>query len=51
MNHTMVFEQMPIRQAVLKQIVPVVFSQMIALLYSLADTYFVGMLNAPAQTA
>ena len=51
MNRTMVFEQMPVRQAVLKQIIPAVFSQMIALIYSLADTYFVGMLNAPAQTA
>ncbi|WP_458406996.1 MATE family efflux transporter [Anaerotignum sp.] len=51
MNRTMVFETLPVRQAVLKQIIPAVFSQMIALLYSLADTYFVGMLNAPAQTA
>ena len=51
MNRTMVFESMPIHQAVLKQIIPAIFSQMIALLYSLADTYFVGMLNAPAQTA
>ena len=51
MNRTMVFEHMPVRQAVLKQIIPAVFSQMIALIYSLADTYFVGMLNAPAQTA
>ena len=51
MNRTMVFESLPVRQAVLKQIIPAVFSQMIALIYSLADTYFVGMLNAPAQTA
>ena len=51
MNRAMVFESLPVRQAVLKQIIPAVFSQMIALLYSLADTYFVGMLNAPAQTA
>ena len=50
-SRTTIFEQMPIRQAVLKQIIPAVFSQMIALLYSLADTYFVGMLNIPAQTA
>lgn len=46
-----VFASMPIRQAVLKQIIPAVFSQMIALLYNLADTYFVGMLNDPVQTA
>ena len=51
MSRTMVFESLPVRQAVLKQIIPAVFSQTIALIYSLADTYFVGMLNAPAQTA
>ena len=50
-SRTMVFETIPVRQAVLKQIIPAIFSQMIALLYSLADTYFVGMLDAPAQTA
>lgn len=50
-SRTIVFEQMPVRQAVLKQITPAVFSQMISLLYNLADTYFVGMLNDPSQTA
>lgn len=50
-NHTVVFESLPIHRAVLKQILPAIASQMIALLYSLADTYFVGILNAPAQTA
>ncbi|MGN1230414.1 MAG: MATE family efflux transporter [Anaerotignum sp.] len=51
MADTMVFEVLPVRQAVLKQILPAIASQMIALLYSLADTYFVGILNVPAQTA
>ncbi len=50
-HRTILFEHLPVRQAVLQQIAPAVFSQMIALLYSLADTYFVGMLNDPAQTA
>ncbi len=50
-SRTVVFEALPIRRAVLKQILPAIASQMIALLYSLADTYFVGILNAPAQTA
>lgn len=48
---TAVFETMPVRQAVCRQIVPAVASQMIALIYNLADTYFVGMLNQPEQTA
>lgn len=50
-DRTAAFSHLPVRQAVLKQILPAVASQMIALLYSLADTYFVGLLNAPAQTA
>lgn len=50
-SRTYIFEELPVRQAVLKQIIPAIASQMIALLYSLADTYFVGMLNAPPQTA
>ncbi len=50
-KRTQIFEQLPIRTAMLKQILPSIASQMIALVYSLADTYFVGMLNAPAQTA
>lgn len=49
--NTAVFASMPIRQAVCRQIIPAVFSQMIALLYNLADTYFVGLLNDPVQTA
>ncbi len=44
------FEQMPIKGAVLRQIIPSIFSQMIVLIYNLADTYFVGKLNAPVQT-
>lgn len=50
-DKTFLFEQMPVRKAVLKQVVPSVISQMIVLLYNLADTYFVGMLNEPRQTA
>ena len=45
------FEKMPVRAAVRKQIVPAIISQMVTLIYNLADTYFVGLLNDPAQTA
>jgi multidrug efflux pump len=48
---TEIFEKAPIKRAVLSQIIPAIASQMIALLYNLADTYFVGMLNDPVQTA
>ncbi len=46
-----IFEHLPVRRAVLAQILPAIASQLVALLYSLADTYFVGRLNDPDQTA
>ncbi len=46
-----VFERLPVKRAVLAQILPAIASQMVALLYSLADTFFVGRLNDPDQTA
>ncbi|MBR4370744.1 MAG: hypothetical protein IKS92_06825, partial [Victivallales bacterium] len=45
------FEKLPVKQAVLKQIIPALVSQMIVLIYHLADTYFVGLLNEPRQVA
>src|SRR5699024_7848710 len=48
---TEVFEHMPIPRAVGRQIIPAIASQMIALVYNLADTYFVGMLDDPKETA
>lgn len=50
-DRTAVFETVPVIQAVRMQIVPAIASQMIALIYNLADTYFVGMLNQPHETA
>lgn len=45
------FEQMPIRQAILKLSVPTVIACIVMILYNLADTYFVGRLNNPVETA
>ncbi len=45
------FEQMPIPKAVGTLAVPTVLSSLVMVLYNLADTYFVGMLNLPAETA
>lgn len=50
-DKTFLFERMPVKKAVLKQIAPSVASQMVLLVYNLADTYFVGMLNDERQTA
>ncbi len=45
------FETMPVRQAVQKMTVPTVASSLVMMIYGLADTYFVGLLNDPVQTA
>ena len=50
-ERTEIFERLPVKQAVWKQIIPAIASQMITLIYNLADTYFVGLLNDPRQTA
>lgn len=50
-DKTYLFEQMPVQQAVWRQILPSIASQMVLLLYNLADTYFVGLLNDSSQTA
>ena len=45
------FEQIPVPKAVLKLAVPTILSSLVMVLYNLADTYFVGMLNDPIQNA
>ena len=45
------FAQQPVKRAVIRQVTPAVFSQMIALIYNIADTYFVGQLNNPKAAA
>ena len=45
------FEEMPIPSAVMKLCVPTVLSSLVMVLYNLADTFFVGMLNDPIQNA
>ena len=51
LDRTEIFERLPVRRAVIRQIVPAIASQMITLIYNLADAYFVGMLNMPNETA
>ncbi|MDO4355796.1 MAG: MATE family efflux transporter [Clostridia bacterium] len=48
---TQLFEQMPISKAVMTLAVPTILSSLVMILYNLADTYFVGMLNDPIQNA
>ncbi|MDE6389626.1 MAG: hypothetical protein K2L82_17760 [Lachnospiraceae bacterium] len=46
-----IFESMPVRKAVLTLAVPTVISQLIVLIYNLADTWFIGQTGDPLQVA
>ena len=45
------FEQMPIPRAVASLAIPMVVTSLVMVIYNLADTFFVGMLNDPVQNA
>ncbi len=45
------FETMPVPKAVAQLAVPTILSSLVMVLYNLADTYFVGMLNDPIENA
>ena len=48
---TILFEETPVPKAVMTLTVPTVVGCLVMILYNLADTYFVGMLNNPVETA
>lgn len=45
------FEDTPVPKAVLTLSIPTILSSLVMVIYNLADTYFVGMTNQPAQNA
>ncbi len=50
-NNDYLFCEMPVRRAVLSLAVPTVISQIITVIYNMADTFFIGQLNDPNQVA
>lgn len=46
-----IFREMPVRRAVLSLAVPTVISQIITVVYNMADTFFIGQMNDPNQVA
>lgn len=48
---TTLFEKTPIPKAVMTLSVPMMISSLVMVIYNLADTYFVGILNDPIQNA
>ena len=50
-NKVELFEKTPIPKAVAELSIPIVIGSLVMILYNLADTFFVGMLNDPIQNA
>ncbi len=45
------FENAPVPKAVMTMAIPTIISSLVMVIYNLADTYFVGMLDNPVQNA
>lgn len=50
-ENTSLFSDAPVGKAVLSLAVPTVISQLITVVYNMADTFFIGQLNDPLQVA
>lgn len=50
-SKTELFEKMPVGKALLTMAIPTVISQLITMIYNLADTVFIGMSNDPNKVA
>lgn len=48
---TELFERTPVTKAVLALVIPTVISQLITVIYNMADTFFIGQLDDPNQVA
>ena len=50
-NKRELFEKMPVPKALATLAIPTIISQLITMIYNLADTFFIGIANDPSQTA
>ena len=50
-DKTALFETVPVGRALLTMAIPTIFSQLITMIYNLADTFFIGMTNDPYKVA
>ena len=50
-NNRLIFEQMPIPEALATLAIPTIIGQLIVLIYSLADTFFIGRTGNPYMVA
>ncbi|MDE7297763.1 MAG: MATE family efflux transporter [Lachnospiraceae bacterium] len=50
-DNTYLYREMPVRRAIFTLAIPTVISQLITVLYNMADTFFIGQMNDPNQVA
>ena len=50
-DKTELFERMPVGKALLTMAIPTIISQLITMIYNLADTFFIGMSDDPYKVA
>lgn len=50
-NKRELFEKTPVPKALATLAIPTIISQLITMIYNLADTFFIGLANNPSQTA
>ena len=50
-NNRELFEKTPVPKALATLAIPTIISQLITMIYNLADTFFIGMTNNPSATA
>ena len=50
-DNTELFERTPVKKAVVALVVPTVISQLITVIYNMADTFFIGQVGDPNQVA
>ena len=50
-DKTELFRSMPVHKAIVALAIPTVISQVIAVIYNMADTFFIGQMNDPNQVA
>lgn len=50
-ENTELFERMRVSKAVITLVIPTIISQIITVIYNMADTFFIGQMNDPNQVA
>ncbi|MBQ3489398.1 MAG: MATE family efflux transporter, partial [Clostridia bacterium] len=50
-DNTALFEKIPVPKAVITLVIPTIISQIITVIYNMADTFFIGQMDDANQVA